>query len=61
MNLSARLADASRRESCEIIKDMATVLKVSVLANGTVLPDGNPVTLEALAEALDAAPKKGQL
>jgi hypothetical protein len=36
---------------------MATVLKVSVLANGTVLLDGNPVTLEALAEAMDAAPK----
>ena len=44
-------------ESCEIIEDMATVLKVSVLANGTVLLDGNPVTPEALAEALDGAPK----
>lgn len=36
---------------------MATVVKVSVLANGTVLLDGNPVTLEALAGAMDAAPK----
>ena len=41
---------------CEIIKDMATVLKVSVLANGAVLLEGNPVTLEALARAMDAAP-----
>jgi hypothetical protein len=44
---------------CEIIEDMATVLKVSVLANGTVLLDGNPVTLEALAQAMDAAPHGG--
>ena len=44
---------------CEIIEDMATVLKVSVLANGTVLLDGNPVTLEGLAHAMDAAPKGG--
>jgi hypothetical protein len=36
---------------------MATILKVSVLSNGTMLLDGNPVTLEALAEAMDAAPK----
>ena len=44
---------------CEIIEEMATVLKVSVLANGTVLLDGNPVTLEALAQAMDAAPHGG--
>jgi hypothetical protein len=48
---------ARRTGLCEIIEDMATVLKVSVLANGTVLLDGNPMTLEALAEALDVAPK----
>jgi hypothetical protein len=42
---------------CEIIELMATILKVSVLSNGTMLLDGNPVTLEALAEAMDAAPK----
>jgi hypothetical protein len=44
---------------CEIMEDMATVLKVSVLANGTLLLDGNPVTLEALAQAMDAAPNGG--
>jgi hypothetical protein len=44
-------------ESCEIIEDMAPALKVSVLANGAVLLDGNPVIPGALAEALDAAPK----
>ncbi len=44
-------------ESCEIIENMATVLKVSVLADGTVLLDGNPVTLEGLAGAMDAVPK----
>jgi hypothetical protein len=44
---------------CDMIEEMATPLKVSVLANGTVLLDGNPVTLEALAQAMDAAPKDG--
>src|SRR5580692_5349160 len=44
---------------CEIMEDMATVLKVSVLANGTMLLDGNPVTLEVLAQAMDAAPNGG--
>ena len=43
----------------KIIEDMATVLQVSVLVNGTVLLDGNPVTLEALAQAMDAVPNGG--
>ncbi|MBZ5580495.1 MAG: hypothetical protein LAP40_28415 [Acidobacteriia bacterium] len=37
----------------------ATILKVSVLTNGDVLLDGDPVTLSGLAEAMDAGPKEG--
>jgi hypothetical protein len=34
---------------------MATTLKIGVLRDGTVLHDGKPVTLEALAGALRTA------
>lgn len=37
-----------------------TILKVSVLADGRVLLDGNPVTLDGLAAAMDAPPKEGK-
>lgn len=35
-----------------------TILKVSVLANGSVLLDGKSISLAELGEALDAAPKQ---
>jgi hypothetical protein len=36
----------------------ATTLKVSVLANGNLLLDGNPVTLAVLVQAMDSQPRE---